>query len=96
MKDFHVFRTFASGSESLTVASELTQAHDIEFSVFDTFCDDVSHLVQNFLNVIAGELGLVYTYIEAPKANHGSRSIRSSSKLRNITGSRLCRTANKL
>ena len=76
IKDLHVFSTDASVRQSLEVASEVAQVHDMETKVFDTCCDDVFDLVQSRLRVLAGELALVYTYIEAPNAKPGNRSIR--------------------
>ena len=51
------------------MAAELAEIHDVELTVFGTFCDDVFGLIEIPLRASASEHILVNTYIEAPNVD---------------------------
>ena len=84
MENFHVGRTDASRRQSLKVAAELAQVHDMEIALLDTCCNDLLDLPHGLPTALAGEHALGYTYIEAPNAEFAHRFGPDSSKLRSI------------
>ena len=78
MKNVHITNIDVSSRQSLTVAAELAQIHDVESSALDTCCDDAFDLVHIFFSFFASEHVLTNTYIEAPNAENGYRWTRYS------------------
>ena len=68
-KDLHVGLIDVSRSETLTVAAELAQIHDVEPTDLGTCSDDVFGLIDILLRASASEHILVNTYIEAPNVD---------------------------
>ena len=69
LKDGHVEFIDVSRSESLFVAAELTQIHDVEATDFDTLRDDVFNIIDIMLLAFASEHALVNTCVETPNAD---------------------------